>query len=295
MLMILPLITVSAQQYTVYSVAGDVFVKENGREVRLKPRKTITAGTVLRIENESAVTVLDERNSKMFSMTETGTSTAGKLIAGKKSSAKNLSKQYMGYLVKQLFASGSKQMSHPDTYMQSTATAYRSEAFDSLMLRSVAAAIAECATGNGNAEKAFAVSGKQPSSDLDVSFELVSCDTGETLGRDVEGNTGCYVRVRNGTDELLYVNVLNIDASGNKYLVLPVDSASSCSHLLVPPMSTVAFKSEPMIFGDTASEESFLLVATEEPVDFSILMSPIKPSEGSRMRTGLFGRRFSVK
>ncbi len=294
MLAIMPLLTVSAQQYTVYSVAGDAFVKEQGRDVSLKPRKAISTATVLRIGKESAVTVLDERNSRMYSFTEAGTKTVGQLIAGKKSSAKNLSKQYMGYLVKQLFASGSKQMSHPDTYMQSTATAYRSVAADSLMLRRVAAALAGSAPGGPSLETAFAASGAQVDTDLDVSFELVSCDTGEPLGQSVPGNTGCYVRVRNGTDDLVYVNVLNVDAAGNKYLVLPVDSASSCAHLLVPPMSTVAFKSEPMIFGDTASEESFLLVATEEPVDFSILMSPIKASEGSRMRTGLYRRRFSV-
>lgn len=294
-LAILPILSVSAQQYTVYSIVGDMFIRENGRDVPLKPRKTISASTVLKIGKESAVTVLDERNSKLYSFTEAGTNTVGQLIAGKKSSAKNLSKQYMNYLVKQLFASGSQKMVHPDTYMQATATAYRSEESDSLMLRRVAAALAGSTAGLQNVEKTFASGNAQIESDLDVSFELVSCDTGETLERNVTGNTGCYVRVRNRTDELLYVNVLNIDAAGNKYLVLPVDSACSCSHLLAPPMSTVAFKSEPMIFGDAESEESFLLVATEKPVDFSILMSTIKPSEGSRMRTGLYRRRFSVR
>lgn len=295
MLFILPVLAVSAQQYTVYSVVGTAMVREKDRDVPLKPRKAITTGTVLRIDKESAVTVLDERNSKMYSFTEAGENSVGKLIAGKKNSAKNLSKQYMGYLVKQLFASGSRKMTHPDTYMQSMATAYRSESFDSLMLRRVAAALAGGAAGHGNVENALTGNAAQVDTDFDVSFDLVSCDTGEPLGRSVAGNTGCYVRVRNGTDGLLYVNVLNVDAAGNKYLVLPVDSASSCSHLLVPPMSTVAFKSEPMIFGDTKSEESFLLVATEEPVDFSILMSPIKPSDGGQMRAGMYCRRFSVR
>ena len=47
--------------------------------------------------------------------------------------------------------------------------------------------------------------------------------TGRPVGAHVAPNTACYVRVKNNTSEPLYVNVLNIDTQGNKYMVLPMD------------------------------------------------------------------------
>jgi hypothetical protein len=130
--------------------------------------------------------------------------------------------------------------------------------------------------------------------DMDVRFELVSCDTGFEIKDKVEGNTGSYVRVHNNTEEALYVNVLNIDRQGNKYLILPVDEAATCAHLLVPPMSTVSFKSEPFIFSEEPSEEAFILIATQDPVDFSILMNPIKGGKGKSMKSGLSRKHYRV-
>ena len=108
-------------------------------------------------------------------------------------------------------------------------------------------------------------------------------------------NTSCYLRVTNRTSEMLYMNLLDIDRQGNKYLVLPMDAAATCSHLLVPPMTTVSFKKEPFIFGDEPSEETLLLMAVREPVDFSIVMDHIKIGGKSTMHLGLNRRFYQVK
>lgn len=291
LLMLLP-ITMWAQSYTVYSVVGSAKVQNGNTMVPLKPRKVVNAQTRIAIADESAVTVIDEKNAKMFSFTTRGTHTIGQLVGTAKGGGKNLSRQYMSYLVKQMFGDGSQKMSHPDTYMNATATAYRSTSSDSLLINKMRELLA------GDLQKRLEPqlldATKPVMTDYDVQFELVDCETGVPVGNDITPGTSCYVRVSNHTPEMLYMNVLDIDANGNKYLVLPMDEASTCAHLLVPPSSTVSFKSEPFIFGDEPSKETFLLMATPNPVDFSIVMGPLHAAGSQVMQTGLQRRFYQV-
>jgi hypothetical protein len=282
-----------AQTYTVYSVVGDTKIVQGKNAVPLEPRKQVSDKDRVLIGSESAITLLDEKNSKMFSFSAEGNYTIGELVAKASNRAKSVSKQYMSYLVKQLFSKGSSKMSHPDTYMQVTATSYRSATNDSMLLSRIAQNLPlEFGT---TAEQQLCRSANKLESDLKVRFELVSCDTGFPLEGQVKGNTGCYVRVHNDTEEALYVNVLDIDENGDKYLVLPVDEAATCAHLLVPPLSTVAFKSEPFIFSEEPMKETFILVATQDPVDFSILMNPIQSGRGKTIKSGLYRNIYQVQ
>lgn len=281
-------LAIFSQEFTVYSVIGEVRVIENNVKNVLAPKKMLKATSGIVIAKESALTLLDEHNGMMYSFTEVGQNTVGELVRQKKYSSKNLSRQYMNYLVKQLFTSGSSKMMHPNSYMQATASAYRSETRDSMLLSKIIENIRTVNTVNLNPEKALADPQTLLGSDMNVSFELISYDTGKPLDNNVKPNTSCYVRAHNGTDKMLYMNILNIDEHGNKYLVLPIDSAITCSHLLVPPMAMVSFKSEPIIFGEIKSNEAFLLVATEEPLDFSILMAPIRSSGDCNIKAGLY-------
>ena len=276
--------TVSAQSYTVYSVTGTAKLAKGKQLIALSPRTELDAQSSIYIERESAVTVLDQHNNKMYSFTSAGQHKVGELVTKVEKHAKSVSKQYMSFMMKQLFSEGSQKMSHPDTYMQVTAMSYRSTSADSMLLRRIVDALQP---SGKEAEQVLGDPTCELSTDLDVSFELISCESGLTVKDHAEQNMGCYVRVSNNTDQLLYVNLLNIDRQGNKYLVLPVDAAASCAHLIVPPTSTISFKSEPFIFNTGTSEEMYLLVATEEPVDFSILMSPIKAQQGKKLKLGL--------
>lgn len=280
--------TLIAQEFTVYSVIGNACVVEKNVKKTLTPRKMLKSTSVISVESESAITILDEHNSKMYSFTEVKESKIADLVRQKKYSSKDLSRQYMNYLIKKLFTQGGNKMVRPDTYMQAMATAYRSENRDSMLLNRIVSNMKSINSIETSTELALADPQTIIGSDLNVSFELISCETGEPLDNNVSHNASCYVRVHNGTDKMLYMTVLNIDSKGNKCLVLPLDAALTCSHLLVPPMSMISFKSEPIIFGNVKSRESFLLVATEEPLDFSILMSPIKCSGSSDLKTGLY-------
>ena len=284
---------ISAQTYTVYSVIGNIRIVEGKKSIPLSVRKQVNTKTRLYIGAESSVTVLDEINNKMFSFSSEGTFAVGTLVDKTRNKTKTISKQYMSYLVKQLFSDESQKMIHPDTYMQVTATSYRSITNDSMLIHRIAQSLPQ--TGDLSIEQQLCKSDIDLSSDMDVKFELISCDTGFEIKDYVEKNTGSYVRVHNNTDEILYVNVLDIDEEGNKYLVLPVDEAATCAHLLVPPMSTVSFKSEPFIFSEDPMKETFILVATQEPVDFSILMSPIRSGTGKSMKTGFYKNTYRVQ
>ena len=282
-----------AQTYTVYSIVGNARIVDGKKTVPLTVRKQLNKDSRLYIGTESAVTLIDEKRSKLDSLSQEGSHTIEQLISKSQGKSKSVSKQYMSYLVKQLFSDASQKMSHPDTYMQVTATSYRSATSDSMLM----SRLTQHLSGKAGltAEQLLCAADNKLPSDFDVSFELVSCDTGFTLDNTVQGNTGSYVRVHNNTDELLYVNVLDIDEQGNKYLVLPVDEAASCSHLLVPPMCTVSFKSEPFVFSEDPMKETFILVATQEPVDFSILMNPISAGSVKPMKSGICRQFYNVR
>lgn len=294
LLMLMFASAINAQTYTVYAVIGNARIVNGKKSIPLTARKQIDMKSHLFIGAESSVTVLDEKSNKLFFFSSEGTFSIGQLIEKASHKSKTVSKQYMSYLVKQLFSAESQRMAHPDTYMQVTATSYRSTTNDSMLIYRIVQNLPQ-AEGL-TLEQQLCKSDNSLSSDMDIKFELVSCDTGFEIKDFVEKNTGSYVRVHNNTDNALYVNVLDIDEDGNKYLVLPVDEAATCAHLLVPPMSTVSFKSEPFIFSDKPMKETFILVATQEPVDFSILMSPIQSgNNGKPMKSGLFRNTYRVQ
>ena len=215
--------TARAQKYVVYSVVGKAYVQHGERFEPIAARRYLTPKSRLKITEESAVTIIDEAKLKMFSFTRPGVNTVGSLIDLSSKRTKSLTKQYMSYLVKQLFNSNGKKMLHPDAYMQVTGTSYRAEATDSLMAARVVRIAAEGTAPEGTTEQQLFSSSNLIASDLDVQFELVDVQTGRPAGAHVAPNTACYVRVKNNTSEPLYVNVLNIDAQGNKYMVLPMD------------------------------------------------------------------------
>ncbi len=291
LLMLMPM-SAFAQSYTVYSVVGSARWHNGKAMVPLKARKVVSDQTTLQLGEESAVTVIDEKNAKMYSFTSPGVNTVGNLIKALKGRSKNLSKQYLSYVVKQLFSDDSEKMSHPNTYMQATATAYRSSSNDSLLLNQLGHLLG----GTTTSLDSLLIDPKTSvATDYDIQFDLVDCTTGMVLDGTIAPNTSCYLRVTNRTADLLYMNLLDIDKQGNKYLVLPMDAAATCAHLLVPAMSTVSFKAEPFIFGDEPSDETLVLMAVREPVDFSIVMDTMKTGGKSTMQVGLNRRFYQVK
>ena len=125
-------------KYTVYSVIGKAYTINGGKKSMLATRSSLSGSTRLYIEKESAVTIIDEANYKMYFFTKQGENSVSALLDISRKTSKNLSKQYLSYLLKQMFSPMSKSMKHPDTYMQSTGTSYRAASRDSIMAWSLA-------------------------------------------------------------------------------------------------------------------------------------------------------------
>lgn len=279
-------ISVCSQSYTVYSVTGNVKIYKDNNMHRVMPRTMVKATDRIMIGKESAISLIDEKRSKIYSLTLSVTDNVGNIITRQQNKAKSLTKEYTSYLIKQLFDNKSKSVSHPQTYMHATATSFRSINKDSLFLnRVIKYAIDKRDTTT--MESLFFDNLYEHDSDFNVSFDIVSYDTGKSVYGGVECGTGCYVKITNNELFPVYVNVLNIDSEGNKYLLLPVDESAFCAHLFVPSESTVSFIDEPFIFPDEQSGELFMLVATKEPVDFSILMNKFPKQNGNSMEVGM--------
>ena len=289
--------TASAQKYMVYSVVGKAYIQQGNRFVPLPAHKYINKSARLKITSESAVTILDEAKLKMYSFTREGTNTIADLLDLSSKRTKSLTKQYMSYIMKHIFDPKVQKMSHPDAYMQVTGTSYRAESIDSMFMARVVDILSEGTIPGGTPEQKIVNPANRFISDYDVSLELIDTQTGKPLYNDIAPNTACYIRVKNNTEETLYVNVLNVDTKGNKYLVLPMDEEATCSNLLVPAKCTVGFKTEPFITSDVPSTDSFLLVATDEPVNFSILMNDITAGQYKhpKIRVGLSRVYTSIK
>ena len=280
-----------AQSYTVYSVIGSVNIVQGKTTIPLAPRTQLSAKSSLMIEQESAVTLLDEKQCRLYSFSIAGVHSVEQLV--KMSKSKSLTKQYLNYLIKQLFADGSSRKLHPERYMQASTTSYRAVEVDSMLISRIVQMIPE--SSNLSPEQILCEPTTPMNSDMKVRFELISCESGRPIMNLVNFETSCYARIYNDSEEPLYVNILDIDEKGEKYLVLPVDEAGTCAHLLVPPLSTVSFKSEPFIFPDNKTKETFILIATQEPVDFSILMDPITGTCGKAMKSGIYRQIYEVR
>lgn len=284
----------SSNTLRVYSVIGDVYVENGQQKTRLKPRAAVSGSDVLIVPNGAALNLLDETRSLLHSIATPGRMTLSAFLSKQRTAPQSLSKQYLSYLVKHLFTKESQKLSHPDCYMQSTGTSYRGENVDSTFISSL---LLKLPANAQNFDSDICRRDVFPTTDMNVTFSIVSCDTGLPIVGSVPANESCYLLVKNQTEKALYVNVLDVDPHGTKYLLLPVDSAASCSHLLVPGLSEVAFKSEPFIFGKDSKDETFVLFAVEEPVDFSILMNPVRINDKKRtpMTIGMYKKEVVVQ
>lgn len=64
----------------------------------------------------------------------------------------------------------------------------------------------------------------------------------------------------------------------------------------MPGQSEIEFKADPFIFGKEAKDETFVLFAVDTPIDFSILMNPIRASgkQRSPIMLGIYKRNVKI-
>lgn len=123
-------LSAQAQTYAVFSVRGDVRMMNNKKSIPLKLRQDIHASDNVIVPATGKLILLDKGNSKLFTINKPYSGTVSKLIADNtRCSMKNLSKQYLRYLIGQM--SGKGIIETRTCYMDRTASAYRDVEMDS--------------------------------------------------------------------------------------------------------------------------------------------------------------------
>lgn len=122
--------TAQAQSYAVFSVRGDVRIVHDKKSTPIKLRQDIQASDRVVVPATGKLILLDKANSKLFTINKPYSGTVSQLIAdNSRCSMKNLSKQYLRYLIGQM--SGKGVIETRTCYMDRTASAYRDVEMDS--------------------------------------------------------------------------------------------------------------------------------------------------------------------
>lgn len=107
-LLLLPIVgifaisTLKAQDYIVYKSEGNVMFRDNNKMQHLTANQRIKKETVIRIAENSYLTLIDSTESKRYNLTSPGTFTVEKLIRQNNTTVTELTKRYLSYLLKQM-------------------------------------------------------------------------------------------------------------------------------------------------------------------------------------------------
>lgn len=244
-----------AQCY-VYEVNGGVYVrKASGWEAAYKTQQLALEDS-LKTDAYSSLVVLDRENDKVYSFQTEVSRSLSDLIAGQKSKARRLLKEFAQGLWNSLFAGNEKSM---DAYHTVSGVTYRGDDGE----RVIAAAL---------------VSSFQESKSM--SFRFVDVDTYESVYSVSVGDMA-VVEVTNDGDSPMYFNIIDVDSEGNAFPLMPFDERHTMLHLYVPPHSVVRLRDLPIEFCEPRGTDEFILVAYPFPFNLMTVLENMGKVQGS--------------
>lgn len=122
----------SAQDYQVYTVRGDVAFKEGEKLVKVAPKMVLGAKTVLIIPAESRLVLLCETSKELFTIKVKATGTIENLLKKQGNTTQQLTESYLAFIKQKITDTGN---SKEKNYKQSAGTSYRET--DSLLLKTL--------------------------------------------------------------------------------------------------------------------------------------------------------------
>lgn len=257
--------------YIVYSVTGKVYVVENKDYQSVTKGSTLKSGQRLSVHKGSSLCLIDKIRQKMYacSFQKTETKAVEEVVRDVRNPS-SLTEQYCRYLMKKVFDKSSSQRVMANTVMQTFGNSYRGQSEDQLFINSLLAALyRDSIRGSEWLHTATAFHNNNDSIDC----ALVPTDSSLANSDKIVPNAQYYLRITNNSSRILFCNVLYCSPDGNNVLMLPVDSAHSCSDTLIPPYSTIDFDETKYEFDGLLTKESFVIVATDVPVNFTLLLS----------------------
>lgn len=272
-----------AQDVYVYSSTGTAEVQKGKEWVRLKKRDALSANDMVRVSQNSSLTLLDKKAEKIYAIPQSAAKQLSQLLEELKGKQQNVTAQFFNHAMKSMFNGGADRISH-----EAAGCTYRGDIVENDIAKSLFAKM------NGNSLKGAS----NEKTDFAVTFELLERNGGGDIQGDAKIGAQAIFRMKNKSDKPMYVNVLDMDSNGDTYVCLPMDDAQTMSHLLIPAESTIDLVDFPIEFTEPAGQERMVLIATEEPYDLRIVNKYLKENRIKQTSTypiGLYAKDFSVK
>jgi hypothetical protein len=255
---VLALISVSAgaQDLYVYSVIGKVEKKVDNEWQPLRKREKLLEKDIVRVLDNSALSIMDRQNEKVYSVSKTSEKAVQDIIGGIKDKQGSVSGQLFSHMSKSLFNGEADKITHT-----AAGCTYRGDIIENDIAKTI------FAKQKGDSIQKI----DNANTDYAVAFELIGRNNNRIITNKAAVEEQAFFRIKNNSDKPLYVNVLDIDSNGEMYVCLPTDDAQTMAHLLIPPHSVVDLKEYPIEFTDPKGEDCLLLIATEVPFDLRII------------------------
>lgn len=273
-----------AQDMYVYSVIGVAEKQVNGKWQVLQKRDQLSDADLIRVGDNSALSVLDRKAEKLYSFSQTNSKKMSELIANYKGK-QSYSANFVSHASKALFNGGSDRISH-----EAAGCTYRGDIIEN----DIAQALVFRAKGKSfdNYDNA--------ATDYAVTFEVLDRETKQSLEGVVKIDNQAIFRIKNNSESALYINILDIDSQKNRAVCLPIDDATTMSHLLIPANCTIDLSTYPVQFAEPAGVDNLILIATEEPFDLRQVNNYLEKVDPAAVQkgnypVGVYSRQILIK
>ncbi|MBO7608008.1 MAG: hypothetical protein J6T28_10390 [Paludibacteraceae bacterium] len=275
---------VCAQDIYVYSVIGKAEKQANGKWVALQKRDPLQLTDMIRVDNNSALSFIDRKAEKIYSISQNNGQKVSELIANYKSK-QSYASNFVSHASKSLFNGGSDRISH-----EAAGCTYRGDIIENDIAKAILAKHNGSPLGSMNNAK----------TDYAISFSILDRRTKAELEGVVALDSQAVFRIKNSSDTPLYVNILDINKNGEKYDCLPIDDATTMSHLLIPGNCTIDLTTYPVEFSEPVGIDNLILIATEVPYDLRQVMKYFDKADASKVQSsnypvGVYCKKIEVK
>lgn len=275
---------VCAQDIYVYSIIGQAEKQENGKWVALQKRNPLQLTDMIRVGNNSALSFIDRKAEKIYSISQNDGQKVSDLIANYKSK-QTYAANFVSHASKSLFNGGSDRISH-----EAAGCTYRGDVVENDIAKAILAKHKGSPLGSMN----------NASTDYAISFSILDRRTRAELEGVVALDSQAVFRIKNNSETALYVNILDINKDGEKYDCLPIDDATTMSHLLIPGNCTIDLTTYPVEFSEPVGTDNLILIATEVPYDLRQVMKYFdkadpKQVSNSTYPVGVYCKKIEVK
>ena len=260
---------VCAQDIYVYSIIGKAEKQANGKWVALQKRDPLLLTDMIRVDNNSALSFIDRKAEKIYSISQNNGQKVSELIANYKSK-QSYASNFVSHASKSLFNGGSDRISH-----EAAGCTYRGDIIENDIAKAILAKHNGSPLGSMNNAK----------TDYAISFSILDRRTKAELEGVVALDSQAVFRIKNSSDTPLYVNILDINKNGEKYDCLPIDDATTMSHLLIPGNCTIDLTTYPVEFSEPVGIDNLILIATEVPYDLRQVMKYFDKADASKVQS----------